>query len=505
MTQQRSSDPGVRAKELWQIVLDLKWFVLLIGVAFSALGIVAIALWPDAYEATTTVMVDPQKIPGNYISATNGVDPAHFAILTDEVLSAPRLEQIVDELHLAPGATDRLSKDDFIAGLRKRIKITMKSGGEHGLGTFAITYKNGNRLGVAEVANRLAASFIEWSLAARERQGTETTEFLAAQLQEAKKALDEKAGQITAFEAQHPGELPGQLLANSQAVSHLQTALQANADALYRLDQEKVLLTQAPELIPSLWRTGVVPERTRLEDEQERLKSHLADLRTRYSEDYPDVQQARERLQEVEKELRGMAPATSPTASATSVRLAMVDREMERLQGEQKRLMEQIGGYQAKIDAAPLGEQQYAALAREHQDALDRYKGLLDKTNAARLATNLEREQAAGVFTILDPATVPQKPTSPRRLPFFVLLIPCCFLLAASSVIFFERMRGTMGTERELRLILPGDAPILGRIPVIDTPAHAQRQYQLAMFSVTASLACCLAVAVFLWRVHPHL
>ena len=504
---QHNPNPAAQASELWQIVLKFKWAVLLVGVALSALAIVIIGLLPDHFEATTTVLVDTQKIPEKYVSATVASDPLRLNLLSQEVLSTSRLDQIIDRSELFADARKTLPREQIIAGMRKNIKIEATPSGDRSLNYFTITYKNGNAQKVALVANQLAASFIEWSLAQREHQTAETTEFLAAELQDAKKTIDEQEEKLNSYKTQHLGELPEQLQANSEALTRLQVALQANADALNRLDQEKAMLEQAPESIRTQPKSAADANRMLLEEQQQKLKESIAELRTRYSDEHPDLQQAKNHLMAVERQLQDLPLATSSIApgSVSNVRLGIIAKEMNRLQEAQKHLLGQISQYQARIEATPLREQAIAELSREYQVSKEHYQSTLDKTYSAGLAKDLESNRAGQFFTIIDPAHAPEAPSSPHRLPMFLAAIPFCFLLSTGLVTVFERMRGAVSSERQLRFLLPNTACILGSIPVIETPQSVRRQRQMAALSISGSIVCILTVAIFLWRCHPYL
>ncbi len=510
MIEERTSDPIARAREVWQTVFQRRWVVLVAWVGLSALAIVALSLWPDTWEAVTTVVVDPQKVPDRYASITSSVDPARLNALTQEVLSASRLEQIIDELELLPKDTSRASKDRAITGMQKGITVDMKTSGERGVGTFTITYDTKRSGAVAAaVADRLAASFIKWSLASRKRQVKETTQLLTAQLQEASKELDVQDARLSAFKAAHVGKLPEQSVTNSMALSHLQTRMQANSDTLNRLEQERIMLTQAPDLSRTQARSGAGSERSRLEEEQRKLEARLSELRARYSDEFPDVQVVKDQLADTQKRLESLAPTTNAAGvqveSSTSVRLQIIGREMKRIQEEQERLTAKINGYQMLIDGAPLEQQQLGILNREYQEAKDHYQSLLEKTHSADLAADIENQQAADVFTIIDTARIPESPIKPKRLLLIFVAIPVCFLLSVGGVLLAEGLRGNVNTESELRLLLPEGTATLGRIPVIETPMTANRELRAAAFSISASLVCIAAVVIFLLAVHPRL
>ena len=54
-----------------------------------------------------------------------------------------------------------------------------------------------------------------------------------------------------------------------------------------------------------------------------------------------------------------------------------------------------------------------ASLMREHQSTKETYERLLQKSQSAQQAENLERRQKGEQFRVIDPARLPEKPFSP--------------------------------------------------------------------------------------------
>jgi succinoglycan biosynthesis transport protein ExoP len=70
----------------------------------ASAGIVGVSLLPNIYRATTTILVDPQKIPERYVASTITTDPnARLNTLTQQVLSDSRLQEILEKDHLYLG------------------------------------------------------------------------------------------------------------------------------------------------------------------------------------------------------------------------------------------------------------------------------------------------------------------------------------------------------------------------------------------------------------------
>jgi polysaccharide chain length determinant protein (PEP-CTERM system associated) len=508
MTQQKELNPTAQAMELWEVVLHRKWLVLIVGVLFCSVGVVFISLMPTFYSSSITVLVDPQKIPERYVSDSVTMDQLRFDTLSQQILSTTRLQQVIDELQLYPELQPSMTHDEIIEYMRKNITIQERQGGDRNMSAFTIAFKGTNPKLVAQVATRLAESFIKWDLGARERQAEETSRFLENQLAQAKKELDEQEAKLSAFKMQHLGELPDQLGAYGGVLARLQSKLQANADALNRLDAEKILLLHADNSESSATGTGGTSYRRHLMQDQKRLEERLAGLRTRYSDEYPEVMQAQLEMENVRKQLQSApqeSPETAVISTPSNARLEILTREIGIRQQEQKSLLAEIRQGEAQADGAPVREQQLADLSRESQSARAHYQSLLDKTFSADIATDLERKHATERFMILDPARVPEKPIKRHPWRMLVLLIPCSFMVSAGSAVMIEKAKGTISTERRLRRLLPHSVAVVGRIPLIETLTFARRQLHLQIAAIAGALMCCLVVAAYLWRVHSHI
>src|SRR6478672_5673661 len=349
MNQTTNNETANQLMTLWNTVRHYRRWIFLATVLFSLAGFTFVLLLPDRYKAATTILVDPQKVSEKYVSPTVSSDPGQrLTTITQQVLSSTRLQQIIDDMHLYPELRGKISREELIDLMRKDITITVKQGSSSGLSAFTIEYEGRQRQQITQVANQLAASFIEWNVKSREQQAQDTTEFLDAQLKEAKQNLEQQEARLSAFKMRHLGEMPEQQAANMQALTQLQTQFQANADALNRLEVERTLLSRGLET-PNTGEPKTAPvltERAKLEAERRQLRARLLDLQNRYTSAHPEVVDTASQLQRVEDRLKILPPdPVVPVAqdnTAVTVRLQLLDRESKRLTQEQERITSQM-------------------------------------------------------------------------------------------------------------------------------------------------------------------
>ena len=500
------TDPSAIVRQHWNVLRRHISLFILVSVALSAAAVVVIALLPDVYQATTTILVDPQKIPEKYVASTVTSDPNdHLNTLKQQVLSTSRLQEIIDRDHLFPTLRRTMSREEVLDYMRKKIKIELKQGSDQGLSSFTITYEDRDRTAVAAIANQLAASFIDWNLQVRQQQATNTTQFLSSELEQAKRSLEQQESQLEAFKLKHVGSTPDQLDGNLQTISRIQTQLQSNADAISRLDEERIMMTQARPPITA--DVASLSERDRLMLDKHRLENELSKLRREFTDTYPDVVLVKGQLQSVTARLAAM-PAPDNGGQYDSVsqaRLTVITKELERHRAQQAALEQEISSYQSKVDSVPVLETQLTELTRNYETSRQNYQSLLDKRMSASMSQDLERKQQAEHFIVLDEAKTPEKPIRPRRMLLMLGATLGSMLLTLVAILGIHMLLGRIDSEAQLRSLLPESVPVLGTIPPIVSQAERRAKRIAFVRTLTLSAAICVAVFLFLHKVRPTL
>jgi polysaccharide biosynthesis transport protein len=503
--------PITQLMAYWDLVVKYRWPCLVGTLALTLVFTVIIAVLPNVYEATITILVDPQQVPEKYVSAVVSPDSyARLNTLTQQVLSRTRLQQVIDEFHLY---SDRhnLSPEEKVEEMRRDISFEVKQGSGLELSTFSLTYQGKKPLIVAAVANELADSFIHWNIKSRDEQVSGTRDFLSSELMTAKHNLERQENALRQFKMSHLGETPDQTPNNLVAISGLRSASQANADAMNRLDEEKLLLTHSPEPANSATIPRAVPtDRETLETQKRELEANIEQLRMHYSDRYPDVIRATHRLDKIKSQLQALPSDStvqtadvSPPKSDVPVRLAIIDTEMKKLEADRDRIQSQIESYQSKVDAAPLREQELLDLSRNYDTSKQHYQALLDKSFNIAMAADLEQNQKAERFRVLDPARVPQKPVKPPRKKLIAASAFLAFGLSILVILVREELNLVVKTEIELKSLLPMGVRIWGFVPRIEVAADTLRARRLAIGASVACILLCAAIVGVIWQIHP--
>jgi succinoglycan biosynthesis transport protein ExoP len=478
---------------------------------------------PLVYRAETLILVESQKIPEQLVASTvNAELQDRIATISQEILSATRLQLLIDKFGLYSDERQSASTEELIDRMRKDIQIKLERGWSRNQpGAFHVSYQGNDPEVVAAVVNQMGNFFIDQNLKAREEQASGTSEFLKAQLEDAKKGLEEQEANLSEFKRQHQGELPEQENSFLSLLGNLRSELQGSQDAISRADEKKVLTSTALAgaesslaAIKSASRSssrastdtklnGVSPENRGKESDV--LQAKLQALRARYTDSYPDVQQTRLLLQQAQQREAeaadhqgGRSPSTQGTQPEGSsapkeiengpeIRLAeervatlraevaAVERELQDRQADRKKILSDMARYEARLEKLPIREQEMARILRNYQISKSNYEQLLAKDFSADMATDMEKRQRAERFTILDPARTPERPAKPVRPLLYLAGVVSGVLLGLGAAFGREMKRNVVLGEWEL----PDGFPVLGRVPLMERE-RAERNSSMA-------------------------
>src|SRR5260221_2222741 len=134
-------------------------------------------------------------------------------------------------------------------------------------------------------------------------------------------------------------------------------------------------------------------------------------------------------------------------------------RELQRAESDIRR---QIGVYQARVESAPMVEQQLTSVQRDFDLEKLQYSELSSKRSAAAMAENVERNRRGEQFSVLYPASYPTEPTKPVPLRVMLMSIICGICAGAALTLAREYLDRSVHDVRDLRDEI--DVPVLGEV-----------------------------------------
>ncbi len=474
---------------------------------------------PARYKSSTLILVEQPTMPKDYVTPNVNDDiQERLQSITQQILSRTRLLHIIDEFNLYAGKRAQAAPDDKVEQMRKDIQIELVHDARNQVTAFNVIYSSRDPHIAQQVTSELTNLFINENLEVRQQQSEDTTKFLETQLESAQKSLAEQEEKIREFKGQHVGELPTQLGSNLQILSGLQSQLQSEQNALNAARQQKVyletLVNQYRTLQPASKASDTAPVGglPAIDQELDRLKAQLADLRAHYTERHPDVRKVKDQIANAEKtraimladqQSRNTNPSPdSPAGDGNqSSPLFQIQGQVRANEVEIKNREEAIAGlklrindYQLRLNDEPVREQQLADLTRGYDQSKANYDELLKKKNQSAMATSMELMQQGERFRVLDAPSLPERPDFPDRLKFCAMGLGAGLALGALVAGIFEMVDDRIYTDKEIKDLLP--TAVMSEIPLIVNVTDEKKAKRKIVFGwVAAAIVAAIMLA----------
>jgi polysaccharide chain length determinant protein (PEP-CTERM system associated) len=519
--------PPRSLEEYWAILRRRRWWIFLPLFLCWALVWAASWLLPTTYRSEALILVEQQKVPELYVVPNVTISlQDRLQSMTQQILSRTRLQATINRFGLYPKRrTPRalLDSDDAVEQMRKNIKIGLvESPGHRGeLTAFKIDYSAPSPDLAQRVNSELTSLFIDENLKSQQQESENTTAFLESQLANARSQLEEQEAKVRAFKAKHFGDLPSQLETNVQILTGLQTQLDHNQRALDGAKQQRMyfefLLQQHQSVHDGLGSgdaSATSPEV--LDKELLDLRTRLAAARSRYTEDFPDVVSLKQKIAEtvkLKKEIedniganqKAVKASASGTTSADAVRydssapmmqirsqLKANELEIKDYQRHAGEIESQIATYRARLNITPQTEQELADISRGYEEAKANYNSLLHKQSQSQLATSLEQRQQGEQFRVIDPPSLPDKPSSPNHIHVSLIGLALGLGIGLGLAALLELMNVRVWHEKDLAGLVPGR--VLVGIPHLSTNREDRFQRFFRCLEIAAALGMTIVI-----------
>jgi polysaccharide biosynthesis transport protein len=461
------------------------------------------------YKSSALILVEEPTMPQNYVAPNvNENLQNHLQSITEQILSRTRLVRVMDNLHLYGEGGN---VDERVKEIRKDIGIELvKDTRNNEITAFRVNYSSPNPQIAQQVATELTDLFIRENLRVRQEESEGTTKFISSQLEDARQRLAEQEARVRAFEAEHEGALPSQQNSNLAILGGLQSQLQNEQDTLNTARQQHAYL----EALLDQYRTSHGTLREPLpatvvaaDQELNRLQEQLADLSSKYTDQYPDIQRIKDQIAKTEKRRGELlaaakskggdgssadAPVTSPIAQVQG-QLKSNELEIENREHTISELKARIGEYQSRLNLQPGTEQELAELTRGYEQSKATYDELLRKKNDSVMATSMEHLEQGERFTILDPPGLPSKPDFPNRLQFCGIGVALGAILGAIVAGGFEFMDDRLHSEEQIKALLP--TSVIADIPQVVIAADEEKDKRRIAFGWALAAAVFVTIA----------
>ena len=486
----------------------IKRRAILLGCSFTAiLGIsLIIAIYiPPVYQSTGTILVESQQISSDLISANNSTfADERIEIIRQRVMTREHLMRIVDKYNLFSENGKFLTVSEKIDEMRSSIEVALVNAEIKGKGLATIAFRlsfDHERPDIAnKVANDLVTLFLDENIKQRTERANETTEFLTREADKLRLDLEALENKLAAFKQEHANSLPEH--------QELRMAMLSRTEAeLKEVDRDNKSVQEELRFLDielSAANSGLIQKPGTPDDAPQdlaSLKAEYARLIVLYKEAHPDVRAIKRQIATLEA---NGAPVDGDSMSQGSLEIARVQAKITAMQAranslavQRQVLLTRMEEYERQLIQTPQVERGLITLMRDHENARKKYEEIRSKQMSARISENLEQENKAERFALLEPPLMPEKPIKPNRKKIVALGFFLAVAGAAGLVFLLETLNQRVRGVDALTSVL--GRRVLVAIPYISTQAELTRRRRWLKILLTSAL---LVITLILLGVH---
>jgi polysaccharide chain length determinant protein (PEP-CTERM system associated) len=491
-----------------------RWFAIAVCWMVCVAGWVFVSTIPNQYEAGARLYVDSDAVLTPLLNglALDDTPDNQLDVLQRTLLSRPNLEKLISKTDLELAIAGPADLEQMVANLATSIRINPQT-----RNLFTITYRNATPKLAYDVVQGILSIFVESKVGANRADMENARVFLQQQINQYERQLREAEARRAEFHSKYIDLLP-----SDAGVSRLDSArVEVRAlegqlkDVLTKRDMMRREMSTMPPVLTLESDTRPVilggfgaaapanPELTQAE-------AQLAALRLRYTEQHPDVVNARNLVASLKAAAAAAPSQPSPAAAAAQELAAMpkppartipnpVYEQMRMQLFEQETtiasLQRQIADGTKERDrleeiarGVPGLQAEYTNLNRDYDVLHQNYIELLSRRESMRIAAAADNDAEKTKMQIIDPPQVPQIPVAPKRglLLSGVLMAGIgAGLSLAILLLQFDQSFHSIEDLRDLGLPVVGGVSLLGAaVPM------RRRVLSVASFAMAVLLLC---------------
>jgi polysaccharide chain length determinant protein (PEP-CTERM system associated) len=508
------------------------WAHRLLGLAVSILvGVIAVGvsfIIPKSYEATARVYVDTQSLlrPVLKDMAVQPNVEQQVAMMGRIILSRPNVDKVMKASDLDLQVKTPREREQFIDELIKKIEFKAATGSSN---LYLISYRNQKPETAKAVVQSLLGIFIEQGYGDDRQSAEKAVRFLNEQIKEAEQKLLSSESALKDFKIKNLAIMPNlqqDYVARSaetqNAVSQARLELR---QAEYARDSLRRQLGEESATVGSIESSSgnsdspMPTNRNPTETEQriEVAKVKLDELKSRFTDEHPDVIGSRrvlagleeQRLAEkklddaktpVARARSGPRTSTSPNPVFQQIKLSLAETE-----AQVAALRARVTDYESRLatvretaQTIPKVEAEYLQLTRDYDNIKKTYDNLAQRRDVAVLSGAVGASSGVAEYRVVDPPRVSSLPVAPNLAVLLTLSLLASIAAGLATCFLKDQTRPTFHDVRSLRQTT--GLPLLGTVSyILDSRQRRKASRQAWIFSGVSGAYFLVFLALVAW------
>ncbi|MCK4917823.1 MAG: hypothetical protein KAS51_06390 [Candidatus Omnitrophica bacterium] len=390
-----------------RIVIRRKWFLMipffLLFISFT----VGSFFLPKLYVAKAVILIEDKKVVNPLLQnlAVSTTVQSRLGALREEILSWPRLFQLVEKMELNKDVKGALELERLIVGIKKNINLKMRSNE-----VITISYMSQDPKNTQDLVNTLCDILINRNINSQTEDTSSAIDFINQQLEKYKEKLEQAETDLRKFK-----EVYGLgMITDVTASLGKNNEVNALGSTIFQIN--KTISAQEAELVMAS--IDCTDEHPRIKTFKSDIKA-LKDKRNKYIKEVSDK--------------------------------AGVDSDV----------------YTNIADSYPRQQEELSRLNRDKAINEKIYAMFLERLETANITEQLDNSENRTKIRVIEPARFPLKPVKPNKIKISFLGLIFGLMIGGGLVYVMEYTDSSFKTEEDLKHYL--DIPVFGAISKIIT------------------------------------
>lgn len=498
-----------------------KRYIIISSWLICPIGWFYVASMPDVYQSSARVFVDTNSLLRPLLRglAVYNNPSEQVSLVARTLLSRPNLEKIARDADLDITVKTAKEMDELIDELKKNIRLS--STREQNIYTISYpSYSPGLSQKIVQIT---LDKFVETSLGSNRQSGDAAEGFIQEQIEEYEQRLVEAEKRQADFKISRMDRAPGSTGDYYAQYQRENTLLQNTELKLLELESQLAaaqaqLRGEAPVfglVTPSAGSDNQSGISTKYDSRIASMESRLDELLIQYTENHPEVRRINSLLDNLKAERNSQIQSMSKVAETTgsysqfgNINQNPVYQEMKlavaSYENQIAALKIRADDYRAKvekltqmIDLVPQIEAEAQGLNRDYDTIRQQYLGLLGRKEQAEMSRKAEANTDDVQFRIIDPPILPSKPSGPKRIIFYTVILFMGFASGIVVAFLISQIKPVVLSASQLKATF--GIPIFGSVSNLDAIAIEKTERKRMIVFALSSLFIVILYASLVW------
>lgn len=447
----------------------LHYFIIIFALV-SAAAIAAAFLLPAVYRANAVLLVESPQIPGALAAPTVQAQALEkLQTIQNRLMTRTNLLEIAQKLKVFKDM-GKMTPDEIVQGMRDHTFITNSAGrGQATIMTVAFEGESGPI--VAGVVNEYVTLILQEDMATRTERAEGTVEFFNQEVERLSGELDKMSAKILEFQNKNADALPNTLQYRLGQQTLFQNNLATVESDIARINDQKEQMIALFNATGQL--TGAAVNQTPEAQQLAQLRQQMTTFMATYSPTNPKVRQLQaqiDQLEEIVKAQQLPPDAAAAQMSPLDIQLASLDTQINALEKQRQQLLDQLAVLKDSIDRTPANQIALDALTRDFQNVQQQYNTAVARQAQASAGEQIEIRSKGERISVVDAATVPDRPVRPNRVMIAGGGVVAGAGLGIAVIVLLELLNRAVRRPKDL-INAFGITPI-ATIPYMRTPSE---------------------------------